>query len=226
MKKETEKKIIELHKMIEGFSMDYHQKSLIRDTINEILACEANDRKVGKVDLYDYVGKDKQRVMLNGIYHKDGKIYATDGRILCRCVCDYDSKYEDKVVGKDGKIIEGRYPNADSVIPTTHGWAHIPIDFNKVEQSRKKWVAHKKIYKKAALGRFAIGNQFIDMPHFFMMCDLMKEWGITEVVQCTDSDIRNLHPLVAEDENNKVILIPVFFDDEQLSAPEVLVIGL
>lgn len=226
MKKETENKIIELHKMVEGFSMDYHQKSLIRDKINEILACEANDRKFGKVDLYDYVGKDKQYPILNGIYHKDGKVYATDARILCRCVCDYDSKYEGKVIGKDGKVIEGCYPDADRVIPNTQRWTHIPIDFDKVEQSKKKWVAHKKIYKKTALGRFAIGNQYIDMPYFFMMCDLMKEWGITEVVQCADSDIPNIRALVAEDENNKVILMPVFFDDEQLSAPEVLVIGL
>lgn len=226
MKKETENKIIELHKMVEGFSMDYHQKCLIRDMINEILACEANDRKFGKVDLYNYVGKDKQRAILNGIYHKDGKVYATDGRILCRCMCDYDSQYEDKTIGKDGKVIEGRYPDADRVIPNTQGWTHISIDFDKVEQSRKKWVAHKKIYKKAALGRFAIGNQYIDMPYFFMMCDLMKEWGITEVVQCTDSGICNTRALVAEDDNNKVILMPVFFDDEQLSMPEVLIIGL
>lgn len=226
MKKETENKIIELHKMVEEFGMDYHQKSLIRDKINEILACEANDRKFGKVDLYDYVGKDKQYPTLNGIYHKDGKVYATDARILCRCVCDYDSKYEDKVIGKDGNVIEGCYPDADRVIPNTQGWTHIPIDFNKVEQSRKKWVAHKKIYKKAALGRFAIGNQYIDMPYFFMMCDLMKEWGITEVVQCADSGIPNLRALVAENDNNKVILMPVYLDDEQLSAPEVLIIGL
>jgi hypothetical protein len=226
MKKETENKIIELHKMVEGFSMDYHQKSLIRDKINEILACEANDRKFGKVDLYDYVSKETQYPILHGIYHKDGKVYATDARILCRCVRDYDSKYEGQVIGRDGKLIEGCYPNADSVIPNTRGWTHIPIDFNKVEQSRKKWVAHKKIYKKAALGRFAIGNQFIDMPYFFMMCDLMKKWGITEVVQCPDSNMHSFRPLVAEDDNNTVILMPVYFDDEQLSAPEVLVIGL
>lgn len=95
-----------------------------------------------------------------------------------------------------------------------------------MDQSRKKWVAHKKVYKKSALGRFAIGNQFVDMPYFFMMCDLMKEWGITEVVQCTDSDIPNIRALVAEDDNNTVILMPVAMDDEQLSKPDVLVIGL
>lgn len=152
MKKETEKKILELHNMVEGLGMDYHQKILIRDKINEILACEANDRKVGKVDLYKYVSDDKIRLILNGILHKGGKVYATDSFILCRLSRTYDEANEGKVIDKVGKEIEGRYPNADAVIPNTDGWKAIPADFDKINEARKTWAAHKNFTRKTRKG--------------------------------------------------------------------------
>lgn len=204
MKKETENKIIELHKMVEGFSMDDHQKCFIRDMINEILACEANDRKVGKVDLYKFTSKDKLRPALNGIYHKGGKVYATDAHILCRISRTYDEANEGKVIDKTGKEIDGRFPNADAVIPNTEGWTAISADFDKINEARKTWTAHKKLYKKNAKGRFIIGNQEIAMDYLFMMADLMMELGISEFLQ-SENDCR---PLTARDNDNDIIMMP------------------
>lgn len=223
MKKETEKMIIELHKMVECSGMGDIQKGLFRDKINEILACESNDAKCGKVDLYKYVDKDKNRLILSGVFHKDGKVYATEGHILCRLSRTYDEANEGKVIDKTGKEIEGRYPNADSIIPNTEGWKSIPADFTKINEARKTWAAHKKLYKKKAEGRFIIGNQEVKMDYLFMMTDLMMELGINEFLQSEN----NYRPLTARDDNNDIIIMPCCpYYEERKDEPEYLFIEL
>lgn len=152
MNKETEKKIIELNNVIEFMDIDQSSKDMLRNHLRNILACEANDAKCGKVDLYKYVSDDKTRLILNGILHKGGKVYATDGRILFRLSRAYDEANEGKVIDKTGKEIEGRYPNADAVIPNTEGWKAIPADFEKINEARKTWAAHKKFTRKTQRG--------------------------------------------------------------------------
>lgn len=204
MKKETEKMIVELNNMVEFMDIDQSRKDVLRNHLRNILACEANNAKCGKVDLYKFTSKDKLRPALNGIYHKGGKVYATDGHILCRLSRTYDEANEGKVIDKTGEEIEGRYPNADAVIPDTERWKAIPADFGKINEARTMWAAHKKLYKKNAKGCFIIGNQEIAMDYLFMAADLMKELGISEFLQSEDS----CKPLTARDENNDIIIMP------------------
>lgn len=204
MKKETEKMIIELNNEVEFMDINQSSKDMLRNRLMCILACEANDAKCGKVDLYKYVGKDKNRPIMRGVFHKDGKVYASDGRILCRLSRTYDEANEDKVIDKTGKEIDGRYPNADSVIPNTEGWKSIPADFDKINEARKTWTAHKKLYKKNAKGYFIIGNQEVAMDCLFMMADLMMELGINEFLQSENK----CRPLTARDNDNDIILMP------------------
>lgn len=205
MKKETEKMIIELNKEVEFMDIDQSSKDMLRNRLMNILACEANDAKCGKVDLYKFTSKDKFRPAVNGLYHKGGKVYATDCHILCRLSRTYDETNEGKVIDKTGKEIEGRYPNADAVIPNTEGWKTIPADFDKINEARKTWAAHKKLYKKNAKGRFIIGNQEIAMDYLLMVADLMMELGISEFLQSSDSS----RPLTVRDDNNDIIIMPM-----------------
>ena len=204
MKKETQKMIIELNKEVEFMNIDQSSKDMLRNHLMRILACEANNAKCGKVDLYKFTSKDELRPAINGIYHKGGKVYATDCHILCRLSRTYDEANEGKVIDKTGKEIDGRYPNADAVIPNTEGWTAISADFDKINEARKTWAAHKKLYKKNAKGRFVIGNQEIAMDYLFMAADLMKELGISEFLQSENS----CRPLTARDENNDIVMIP------------------
>ena len=204
MKKETEKMIIELNKMVEFMDINQSSKDMLRNRLMCILVCETNDAKCGKVDLYKFTSKDKLRPSLNGIYHKGGKVYATDCHILCRLSRTYDEANEGKVIDKTGKEIEGRYPNADAVIPNTEGWKAIPADFDKINEARKTWAAHKKLYKKNAKGCFIIGNQEIAMDYLFMMADLMMELGISEFLQ----NGNGCRPLTARDNDNDIIIMP------------------
>lgn len=204
MKKETEKMIIELNKEVEFMNIDQSSKDMLRNRLMRILACETNNAKCGKVDLYKYVDKDKYRPIMHGVFHKDGKVYASDVRILCRLSRTYDEAKEGKVIDKTGQEIDGRYPNADSVIPNTEGWKVIPADFDKINEARKTWTAHKKLYKKNAKGRFIIGNQEVAMDYLFLMADLMMELGINEFLQSEN----NCRPLTAKDNENDIILMP------------------
>lgn len=43
-----------------------------------ILVCEANDVKLGKLDLYKFTAKDNLRPVLTGVYHSEGWQAATE----------------------------------------------------------------------------------------------------------------------------------------------------
>lgn len=75
MKKETEKMVIELNKEVEFMAINQSIKDMLRNRLMCILACETNNAKCGKVDLYKYVDKDKNRPIMHGVFHKDGKPY-------------------------------------------------------------------------------------------------------------------------------------------------------
>lgn len=213
MRKETEKKILDLQKDVEVMRIDSFYKDIIRQRILDILTCEANDVRCAGIDLYKYTAQDeKNQPTISGIYHKDGKVYATDGRILCKLSKDYNPDNEGKIILKDGTIVEGKYPNADSVIPNTQGWNVIPINFDAIKQAKKTWNAHKKIHKKRAEGRILLGIQELSMTYLFMTADIMQELGITEFLQ---DPTRNYAPLVAKNNDNTILMMPLrpYYED-------------
>ncbi len=68
-------------------------------------------KPVKKVNLYDYVGKDKQRPMLIGVKHEDGYAVATDATVLIADKASYQKEKDGKTIAKDGKEINGVYPD-------------------------------------------------------------------------------------------------------------------
>lgn len=60
--------------------------------------------------LYKITSKDDLRYVLNGIYHKDGNLIASDCCVLATVKSQYDEKLEGMIIGRDGKEIEGKYP--------------------------------------------------------------------------------------------------------------------
>jgi hypothetical protein len=206
MKKETEKKILDLQKDVEVMRIDSFYKDIIRQRILDILTCEANDVRCAGIDLYKYTAQDeKNRPTISGIYYKNGKVYATDGHILCKLSKDYNPDNEGKIIWKDVTIVPGNYPNADRVIPNTEGWVTIPVNFDEIKQAKKMWNAHKKIHKKQAEGRVLLGIQELSITYIFMMADIMEELGIKEFLQ---HPTRNFAPLVAKNNDNTILMMP------------------
>jgi len=68
--------------------------------------------------MYGCCSKDGLKPVFNGLFHDRGNIVATDGHVLVSIKSDYDNDLEGKIIGKDGKVIEGRFPSWEQVIPS------------------------------------------------------------------------------------------------------------
>lgn len=79
--------------------------------------------------LYSCVSTDYLRPRLMGIYHKDRYITATDGMILATVKQDYPEDLEGKIIGINGKEIEGNYSDYKKVIPYISGLTKIEDDY-------------------------------------------------------------------------------------------------
>lgn len=62
-------------------------------------------------------GQDPLRPILSGIFHSNGYAVATNKHLLFRSRKEYNPENEGKVVDKDGKEIDGKYPNVSAIIP-------------------------------------------------------------------------------------------------------------
>ena len=67
--------------------------------------------------MYGCCSKDGLRPVFNGLFHDRGNIVSSNGHVLVSIKSDYDNDLEGKIIGKDGKEIEGRFPSWGQVIP-------------------------------------------------------------------------------------------------------------
>ena len=177
MKKESEKLLNEIYVMTED------QK--IKDKVLQILRIEAPQPN-GKFDYYKYVSKELVRPIMTGVFHDNGFKVATDCHIIVAIQDDYDvSELEGKVVGKDGALIEGNYPNWRSVIPDFTSEKHsyrtetVKIDFNKWGEFMKVYKADKKLNQERMW--IKIGEQIYKVDLFNLLTIAMKRIGTNEI---------------------------------------------
>ena len=73
-----------------------------------------------KLDLYKYVGREKFRPVLTGIFYDSNEktAVATDGFILISSPDFYDENHAGQIVNKNGKIINETFPKWRLTIPT------------------------------------------------------------------------------------------------------------
>lgn len=97
-----------------------------------------------------FVGNDKLRPAMTGVYHKGGYIYATDALKILKAKADYPKSREGKILDKnmqpitsDGQIVN-KYPNADAVIPDLKKMDEFVIDVKAVENALSKVTRPKK----------------------------------------------------------------------------------
>lgn len=67
--------------------------------------------------MYGCCSKDELRPALTGLFYDRGNIVATDANVLVSIKSDYDNGLGGKIIGKDGKEIEARFPAWEQVIP-------------------------------------------------------------------------------------------------------------
>jgi hypothetical protein len=88
----------------------------------KIKKSRAADRKAKKFLIADFIDTrlDYNREFLKGVYYdKDNKaLVTTNGNFLVYTACDdIPAQYENKIVDKNGVIIDGRFPNWQRVVP-------------------------------------------------------------------------------------------------------------
>lgn len=81
---------------------------------DKVATKEPKAPKAKRPDPFQFVWSDKKDTNhrpLEGIYHSDGMIVATDARILLAIKSDYPAELEGKITDKQGQVIEHKYAN-------------------------------------------------------------------------------------------------------------------
>ena len=140
----------------------------------------------GTFNLYNYVGCDKYRPTMNGVYHDGGFMVATDSHVLVAIKSDYDKENEGKSIGKDGVVIVGKYPTWRVAVPEDNLHAHTvhTIDTAKVYELVKRVKAENKLAGRDGvkkMGIVKVGDTFFNAEKFAQMSRFLDHYGIKEV---------------------------------------------
>ena len=202
MKAESEKKLVKIIQLLKGNEM---YKAVVTELQN-ILACEANEVKLGKLDLYKFVAKDDLRPVLQGVYHNEGWQTASDGNILISVKQDYEEEREGKVIAKDGSEIEGRYPNWQSVIPVyTNEYKTFRMDMKELTDAMRKVKAHDKVYGKNSCRICLAGGIWFIPEKLLLFATAMKEAGVDELLYLSPE-----RGIIVKTDKMQLLLMPQF----------------
>ncbi len=72
-------------------------------------------------------GEEVEHPAIEGVYHSDGMIVATDAHVLLAIKSDYPAELEGKITDKQGQVIEHKYPNWKSPFDRK---VVLPVDVN------------------------------------------------------------------------------------------------
>ena len=106
-----------LIKNVEYNVKDEQLAKYLKDEFTRIIRIESPQSSNPKFDFYKYVAKDNCHPALCGIFHNKGQKVVSDASILIAKKEDYPEEYEGKILGKDGKFIEAKFPNYESIFP-------------------------------------------------------------------------------------------------------------
>ena len=161
----------------------------IKELCNEILYIDSCNTivKNSKFDIYKYVGKDKTRERLQGVYYNNGDIVATDGYLLVVLQNQkYNPTYEGKIIGKSGEIFEGKYPNYRGIKPANlDNYVLTQFDYGRLEEINKsdkaKVMAMQDFEKKHYTPVVKIGNAYFKLELVNKLVTFMKHIGTNEI---------------------------------------------
>lgn len=97
---------------------------------DKVATKESNAPKAKRPDPFQFVWSDKKDTNhrpLEGVYHGNGMIVATDARVLLAIKSDYPAELEGKITDKQGQVIEHKYPNWEILFDRKKV---LPVDVN------------------------------------------------------------------------------------------------
>ena len=146
----------------------------------KIKKTRAADRKAKKFIISDFIDTrlGYGREFLKGIYYdKENKsVVTTNGNFLVYAACeDIPAQYENKIVDKDGVIIEARFPNWQRVIPDKRDIEVVPNNdkfisdvINTNTNFNMTMAAANKDYRAYKIGEFVFGAKMIKYMDLFL----------------------------------------------------------
>lgn len=146
-----------------------------------------------KLNLYNYVSKDKNKPILHGVFHEEGYQIATDGQIMVKVKSDYPDAHEKKVLDKKGEILDilwldRPYVNYQAVIKSHLGRDldiyPLESDFlQSLKSDFKEWKKQRKITKREVYGSYTFENgAVVEIGSFILFLEAAKALGATELL--------------------------------------------
>ena len=190
----------------------------IKALCNEILYIDACNTTVknSKFDIYKYVGKDKTRKRLQGVYYNNGDIVATDGHLLVVLQNQkYNPTYEGKIIGKSGEIFEGKYPNYKLIKPAKlDNYILTQLDYNRLEEINKidkaKVMAMQDFEKKYYTPVVKIGDAYFKLELVNKLVTFMRHIGTNEIYAPQESN----KVLYVKSKDGRAIVCPISSSDD------------
>ena len=173
---------------------------------------EAEQARLTKFNIYNYVSKDKGRPNLCGVYHCNGRRVATDASILVVLQETYADNLEGKIILKNGRSVEEEfgytspYPKYESVFSTKEPESVIKIDFNSLPSVFNKAKMNKKMNKEEQLIQIILPKDGQDTTIYFG-CDRFKK--LVEFMSYIGTDEMKMYPsrIEVSSDNGKGILM-------------------
>ena len=188
------------------------------DKINK---ARAADRKAKKFLIADFIDTRCDRDFLKSVYYdkENNSLVTTNANFLIYTICsDIPVEYENKIVGKNGVIIDARFPNWQKVVPDNSDIEVVPdndkfisdvintnINFNMT------MAAANKAYSVYKIGDFVFGAKMIKYM------DLFLKTQKNVVVKMYKEDIaggdyrkpKNERAVVLEGDSAKMVVMPL-----------------
>lgn len=180
MKPESLKAIQNLILHVEYNVQDEWLAKYLKDEFTRIIRIESPQSSNPKFDFYKYVAKDNLRPVMSGIFHNKGQKVVSDSHILIAKKEDYPEEYEGKVLGKDGKFIDGKFPNYESIFPDLkkNSYTEHEVDFGAFADFVLETKATAKLRGSDTSFAFVlIGGCYFKLHLFQLLVSYMKEIG-------------------------------------------------
>lgn len=180
MKAESLKAMQNLIANVEYNVKDEQLAKYLKDEFTRIIRIESPQSSNPKFDFYKYAMNDISRPVMCGIFHDKGQKVVSNMHILIAKKEDYPEEYEGKILGKDGKFIEGTFPKYEPLFPNLkeNAYTEHEVNFEAFADFVLQTKATAKLRGSDTSFAFVlIGGCYFKLQFFQLLVSYMKEIG-------------------------------------------------
>ncbi|MBR2618559.1 MAG: hypothetical protein IKC81_04570, partial [Paludibacteraceae bacterium] len=166
-----------------------------------------------KINLYDFVGKDKLRPVLMGVYHDPkGYAVATDGWIFIADKELFNAELSGKVIGKKGEDLTKYkpYPKWHILLEEKDKKMKVEIKFNAddvIKFIKSKGLTGKQL-KDKQVRLYSHRDYAYRADYLLLFCKAVKRFNVNKVI------LNSRCHLLVKSDNGYVILAPQEYNSE------------